>query len=118
MNQLENQYADGSQSSYQSSSNNNNDNNNYPSDYSSSDELLQQQNALNQMSGTMQQNTMEGIQPITIHAHASDKSSKQSQHQHASPEASQKIAAQVQEDAKKNHDHKLVKLKTRLKLLK
>lgn len=108
MNQMDNQLSDQSQSSSQSNS--------YQSDYGQNDVSTQQQGAMNQMSGTMSQNAMDGIQRITVHVHASDKSSKQSA-QPANPVVSQNIADHVQQEANKDHKQKLTKLKTRLKAL-
>lgn len=74
-----------------------------------------QQNALNQLSGTMAQNGMGAIQPVTVHVHASDKPG----HKDAPPppEQSRAVAQQAQEIAMKQHKAKLAKLKKRLALL-
>lgn len=74
-----------------------------------------QQNQLNQLSGNLSPNGM-GIQPVTVHVHASDKPGHK-ETSGAPSETSQAVAQQAQETAMKQHKAKLSRLKKRLALL-
>lgn len=83
--------------------------------YENSQANQMQLNALNQLSGTIAQNGMGSIQPVTVHVHASDKPGHKNSP--PPPEQSRAVAQQAQEIAMKQHKAKLAKLKKRLALL-
>jgi len=76
-----------------------------------------QQNALNQLSGTLASNEMPMQSPVTVHVHASDKPLSHKETSPVYPEESRAVAQQAQNNAMKQHKLKLSKLKKRLALL-